>query len=118
MQDILREIKEKYLENLKAKKVEVENQQTSLAAQKYAEKKAGVDEESRQLDEKLAAFIQEKQVKLNEEINQKRQEVADKKVSLETFARSAAEAEASAEVAHVLQSFEKEIVAVERDLQQ
>ena len=36
MQDILREIKERYLENLKAKKVEVENQQSSLAAQKYA----------------------------------------------------------------------------------
>lgn len=116
MQSIIKEIKQKYLDELKAKKAELETKKATIFAQKFAEKKASIDAENQELDKALAAFIAEKQQKLNDEIAQKRQEVADKKASSETLARSAAEAEAEAEVAHAIKEFDGEISAIEKEL--
>nr|DAU13433.1 MAG TPA: hypothetical protein [Caudoviricetes sp.] len=116
MQDILKQLKQNYLEQLKTKKTEVENQKAELAAQRYAEKKQNLDAEAQALDDALALFIQQKQQRLNEEIAQKRQEVADKKANIETTARSTAEAEIEAEVSHAIQAFEKEIALIEKEL--
>lgn len=117
MQEALKELKRVYLDGLKAKKAEVEAQKDALIAQKTEEKKLNYDETCRLLDEKLAEYIAEKQAKLNEEIAQKRQEVADKKVSYEETAKLEAEVEANAEVSKVLQAFESEIHAVEKELE-
>lgn len=116
MQSIIKEIKQKYLDELKAKKAEYETKKVSIAAQKFAEKKANIDSENQELDKALAAFIAEKQQKLNDEIAQKRQEVADKKANSESLARSTAEAEAEAEVSHAIKEFDIEIAAIEKEL--
>lgn len=116
MQEILKNIKQAYLEQLKNKKAEIENQKLELIEKRYNEKKQNLDSEAQALDEALALFIQQKQEKLNEEIAAKRQEVADKKANIESTAHITAETEIEAELSHTMQAFEREIALIEKEL--
>lgn len=116
MQEILKQLKQSFLNDLRAKRTETEAQKDILAAQKYADKKANVDVEIQKLDEALDLTIKQKQAKLNEEIALLRQEVAEKKANYDVVAKSEAETEAQAEVAHILRDFDTEIAKLESEL--
>lgn len=116
MNDIIRELKQSMLEQLRVKRTETEAKKDSISAQKYAEKKANIDIEIQKLDDALALTIKQKQEKLNEEIAILRQEVAEKKANYDVIAKSEADTEAEAEVAHALRDFDLEITKLENEL--
>lgn len=116
MQEVLKQIKLDYLAKLKEKKEEIDQQKQAMIEERFTEKKQALEIETQALDEALALFIQQRQEKLNEEIAAKRQEVADKKANIEVNARSMAETEVEADVAHTLQAFDREISLTEKEL--
>lgn len=116
MLDVIRQIKVSTLDKLKVERAETEKRKETIAAAKYAEKKANVDIETQKLDETLALAINQKQAKLNEEIAVLRKEVADKKANYDVIAKAEADREAEAEVAHALRDFDTEIAKLESEL--
>lgn len=116
MQESLKNVKQIYLAQLKAKVEEIKAKKQALIEEKFATKKEQVKIECEKLDKALASYIEQKQSKFDDEIAQKRQEVANKKTALELNAKSDAEREAEAEVYLQLQEFESEIRAIEKEL--
>ena len=116
MIDTIKAIKEGYLNTLKEKKAELESKKVALVEQKYAEKKIAIDAENQILDDTLAQAISQKQAKLNEEVAELRQEVADKKAEKAAKAQAEAEAEAEKEINYSFKEFDEEIAKLEKEL--
>ena len=118
MLETIKQIKLQTIEQLKTERTKMENKKATIAAQKYTEKKANINEEISKLDTTLNLTIQKLQAELNEKIATLRQEVADKKANYDVNAKNEAEAEAQAEVAHALRDFDEEISKLEKELAQ
>ena len=116
MQDIIKQIKQEYIDKLKAKKAEYESRKATIVAQKFAEKKAAIAVENEQLDRALADYIQQKQAAFDKEIAEKRQEVANKKAESELCAKVNAETEADAEILGIIKEIDAEISLTEKSL--
>ena len=116
MNERIKQLKLDMLRQLKAERANYEAKKTSIAAQKYAEKKANVNVEAQKLDEMLDLTIKQETAKLNEKIALLRKEVADKKANYDTTAKAQADAEAEAEVAHALRDFDAEISKLENEI--
>ena len=122
MNDFIKQVKQTALSQMKNQYQNLQNSQAAAVEAKFNEKKADLDLQSRQLDEALSKFISEIQTdlnariekereKVNIEIAEKRQEVADKKAKNAEDARTAAEKEVSEitykETAELLKEIEK-----------
>ena len=122
MNDFIKQVKQTALSQMKNQYQNLQNSQAAAVEAKFNEKKADLDLQSRQLDEALSKFISEIQTDLNSriekerekvniEIAEKRQEVADKKAKNAEDARTAAEKEVSEitykETAELLKEIEK-----------
>lgn len=122
MNDFIKQVKQTALSQMKNQYQNLQNSQAAAVEAKFNEKKADLDLQSRQLDEALSKFISEIQTdlnariekereKVNMEIAEKRQEVADKKAKNAEDARTAAEKEVSEitykETAELLKEIEK-----------
>lgn len=128
MNDFIRQIKQNALAQMKTQYQNLQESKDTLVAVKCAEKKAAIDEESRELDEALAQYIAEKQTELNNRIKQakaeanadiaeKREEVEEKKLRNEETAKEAAELEAEAELIKQTTELLAEIKKLEKELE-
>ena len=116
MNELIRQIKVSALEQLKQKRNEVESKKSTIAAQKYAEKKANVNLEVEKLNGTLNLAIKQIQEEANKKIAVLRTEVAEKIANYDVTAKAEADAEAEAEVAHALRDFDEEITKLEKEL--
>ena len=116
MNEQIKQAKVEMLNRLKQYKQSVETQRDVLYQNKYAAKKAVVDEECNKLDNAFQKYKEEKFAVYNADISKKEQEVKDKKQKLIADAMASAQSEVISEISMLTAEYNNEIAKLEKEL--